>query len=123
MQDKSCKTPRWRLLKAQLNNLAPADFSAQIKVATNPVIIDVRMKKEYAVGHILDAVNIDYFDETFWDKIEQLDLPTEHTIFVYCRSGRRSIRACTLMRNGGFDTAGDFDDSIFIFCYKKRTHQ
>jgi len=109
MQDQSCKTPRWRLLKAQLNNLAPADFSAQIKTAAHPVIIDVRMKKEFELGHIPDAIHIDYFDEDFWDKIEQLDLPDDHMIFVYCRSGRRSIRACTLMRNGGFDNARIFN--------------
>lgn len=109
MQDKSCKTPRWRLLKAQLNNLAPVDFSAQIKAAAHPVIIDVRTDKEFATGHIPDAIQIDYFDEAFWDKIEVLDLPAKHTIFVYCRSGRRSIRACTLMRNGGFDNARIFN--------------
>jgi len=63
MQDKSCKTSRWRLLKAQLNNLAPADFSAQIKAAAHPVVIDVRMEKEFTLGHIPDAIHIDYFDE------------------------------------------------------------
>lgn len=109
MQDKSCKTPRWRLLKAQLNNLAPVDFSAQIKAAAHPAIIDVRTEKEFAHGHIPDAIHINYFDEAFWDKIEALDLPAEHTIFVYCRSGRRSIRACTLMRNGGFDNTRIFN--------------
>ncbi len=109
MQDQSCKTPRWRLLKAQLNNLLPADFSAQIKAATHPVIIDVRTEKEFANGHIADAIHINYFDEGFWEKIEQLDLPENHIIFVYCRSGRRSIRACTLMRNGGFDNARIFN--------------
>jgi len=109
MQDQSCKTSRWRLLKSQLNNLVPTDFSAQIKATTHLVVIDVRMEKEFLLGHIPDAINIDYFDELFWEKIEALDLSAKHSIFVYCRSGRRSIRACTLMRNGGFDNTQIFN--------------
>ena len=37
----------------------------------------------------------------FWDQIEALD--TNKTYLIYCRTGRRSLRACTLMKNGGFD--------------------
>ncbi len=107
--DNSCKTPRWRLLKAQLNNLSPKDFAAQIKATAQAVIIDVRTEQEYAVGHITNAINIDYLDEAFWDKIEALTSTDTSTFFVYCRSGRRSIRACTLMRNGGFDNARIFN--------------
>lgn len=108
MQDQSCKTPRWKLLKSQLNNLAPIDFMARIQTTNHPIIIDVRTDKEFDTGHIPNATNIDYFDETFWEKIEQ-HISTEHSIFVYCRSGRRSIRACTLMRNGGFDNTQIFN--------------
>ena len=48
-----------------------------------------------------DKMEIDFLSQNFWDQIEEL--PTHQDIFVYCRSGRRSIRTCTLMRNGGFD--------------------
>lgn len=101
MEDKSCKTPRWRMLKAQLNNLAPQAFSEAIAKSENPVVIDVRTEQEYLQGHIPGAINISFFAYDFWDQFE--DLPKEATYFVYCRTGRRSIRTCTLMRNGGFD--------------------
>ena len=44
---------------------------------------------------------VNYLGDGFWDKIEQLDKSKD--ILIYCRSGRRSIRVCTLMKNGGFD--------------------
>jgi len=101
MKDQSCKTSRWRILKAQLNNLAAQDFSKKMTESKEPLLIDVRTEQEFASGHLNSAININYLSEDFWDQIEQLD--TDRDIFVYCRTGRRSIRACTLMKNGGFD--------------------
>jgi len=107
--DKSCKTPRWRLLKAQLNNLSPKDFQNAIASSMGKaIIIDVRTSTEYENNHIPDAINIDYLKEAFWNDIEQLKIE-DKSIFVYCRTGRRSIRACTLMKNGGFDNQKIFN--------------
>lgn len=98
-QDKSCKTPRWRLIKAQLNNLKQIAFKEKME-ARDVTILDVRTEKEYLQGHIKGAIHFDYLAEGFWDAVEQLDNTKD--ILVYCRTGRRSIRACTLMKNGGF---------------------
>lgn len=98
-QDKSCKTPRWRLLKGELSNLSQVDFREKIE-QSDIIIVDVRTSKEFDVSHITGAIHLDYFAEDFWDSIEQLDKAKD--ILVYCRTGRRSIRACTLMKNGGF---------------------
>lgn len=99
-QDQTCKTPRWRMLKSQLNNLSSLDFYKNSKEMTDAVIIDVRTQGEYDFGHIPTAINIDYLSDPFWDEIEKLDANKNY--FIYCRSGRRSIRVCTLMKNGGF---------------------
>ena len=107
MEDKSCKTQRWRLLKSKLNNLPPIAFLQKMQSVRDAVIIDVRTPEEFATGHIPNATNINYLAEDFWDRIEQIGT-TKH-IFVYCRSGRRSIRTCTLMRNGGFDNTRIFN--------------
>ncbi|GJM36454.1 MAG: rhodanese [Saprospiraceae bacterium] len=101
MEDKSCKTPRWRMLKSKLNNLSPEAFQQAIAGSEQPIVIDVRTEKEFVLGHISGAINISFFAYDFWDQIEAL--PAGATYFVYCRTGRRSIRTCTLMRNGGFD--------------------
>lgn len=99
--DQSCKTSRWRMLKSQLNNLSAHDFAAAAKELDNAVMIDVRTAKEFDFGHIPNSINMDYLAEDFLEKIENLD--KEKTYLIYCRSGRRSIRVCTWMRNGGFD--------------------
>ncbi len=99
-KNNACKTPRWRLLQAQLNNLDTAQFKAK-KSEGNVQIVDVRTSQEFEAAHIEGAVHIDYFEENFWEKIEQLD--KAKISLIYCRSGRRSIRVCTLMKNGGFD--------------------
>ncbi len=105
-QDQSCKTPRWRLLKAQLNNLLPKAFEAKISTYEKPIIIDVRTAEEFKDGHIEGAVNISYFEEDLWEQLTKFG--KHETFFIYCRTGRRSIRVCTLMKNGGFD-----EDKIF----------
>ena len=103
MEDQSCKTPRWRMLKSRLNNLEPKAFSEKMKNCPDPVLIDVRRADEFELGHIPGAVNIDYLSDEFWDRMENYH--ADSYFFIYCRSGRRSIRACTLMRNGGFNNS------------------
>lgn len=100
MQQDQCEVPRWQLLKQQLNNLSPQQFLQAIANTPGATVIDVRTPAEFAVGHLDRAINIDYLGEGFWDKMEALD-PAQ-TYFVYCRTSRRSVRTCTLMRNGGF---------------------
>lgn len=108
MEDKSCKTPRWRLFKAQLNNRSPVDFFESFSdIKDQAILIDVRTPTEYAKGHLSDSININYLAPDFWDRMEAL--PQDKSYFVYCRSGRRSIRTCTLMKNGGFDNSRIFN--------------
>jgi rhodanese-related sulfurtransferase len=106
-KDKSCKTPRWRMLKSQLNNLSAEEFISASNTFENAIIIDVRTADEYRSGHILNSINLNFFAEDLLDKIE--DLEKGKSYLVYCRSGRRSIRVCTWMRNGGFDNQKIFN--------------
>lgn len=106
-KDKSCKTPRWRMLKSQLNNLTANEFADSIEQLEQVIIIDVRTENEYEFGHIPNAINLDYLQEDFLEKIEELDKSRNY--FIYCRSGRRSIRVCTWMRNGGFSNQKIFN--------------
>ena len=110
MQDSSCKTPRWLELKRQLNNLDNASFISQSEKDPNAVVIDVRTSKEFASGSFSKAINIDFFGDNFWEQIEALD--PEKTYYVACRSGRRSIRVCTYLRNSGFKNLYNLDSGM-----------
>lgn len=64
------------------------------------IILDVRTSAEYATGHIPNAVLLDFNSPDFADKIEAM--PKNATYLVYCRSGARSAKAATLLREKGF---------------------
>jgi len=100
-KQQQCKVSRWQILKQQLNNLPPAEFERLVEQTPDAVVLDVRTPEEYESRPLFpQALNINYLGDNFWEQIEQLD--PEKTYFVYCRTGRRSVRTCTLMKNGGF---------------------
>ena len=67
------------------------------------VIIDVRTPEEFAEEHIENAINLDYYSETFRDELNKLD--KNKTYVVYCRSGKRSGNALTIMKELNFREA------------------
>lgn len=95
-----CKTSHWRQLKSLLNNLPPEEFVQQIPLTPGAVVLDVRTEKEFDINGLPGAQLLDYFGESFYEILDSLDKDAPY--FVYCRSGRRSLRVCTLMRNSGF---------------------
>jgi rhodanese-related sulfurtransferase len=64
------------------------------------VIIDMRTPPEYREGHIPGARMIDYYDPQFKTLLGRLD--RDKTYLVYCRSGNRTGRALSTMRELGF---------------------
>jgi len=78
--------------------------AAHSAVESGAVIIDVRTPKEFAGGHVAQAVNI---------PVEELAksvarVPQNKTLVVYCASGNRSAHATALLRQKGwtvFDVA------------------
>jgi len=64
------------------------------------IIIDVRTPEEFANEHIENAVNLDYYSEKFRDELNKLD--KEKTYLIYCRSGNRSGKALSIMKELAF---------------------
>jgi len=67
------------------------------------VILDVRTPEEFADGYIENAINLDYYSETFRDELNKLDRNKTH--LVYCRSGKRSSNALNIMKELNFREA------------------
>lgn len=64
------------------------------------IILDVRRSDEFAQGHIPGAINV--ANEDIIDT-EPAELPDkEQTIYVYCRSGRRSKEAAAKLAALGY---------------------
>lgn len=74
---------------------------AELKEDPNVVLLDVRTADEFIDGHLDGALNIDQAQSNFIEKAKEL-LPTEKTIAVYCRSGRRSANAAGKLAAEGY---------------------
>ena len=77
---------------------------------TDFLILDVRTKEEYEEGHINDAINIP--NEVIEQEAESFLKDKGQTIYVYCRSGRRSKQACQTLCNLGYTHVIDFGGII-----------
>lgn len=83
-----------------------ANDIAEIQQGLNsPVIVDVRSEGEYASGAIEGALNhpLQGLPGTLLDMGVELD----EEVIVYCRSGRRSAQAKTLLKQAGFKLVFD----------------
>ena len=81
-------------------NVGTADF-ADLATDASAVVLDVRTAEEFGEGHLERAINIDVNQSDFLQKA-QAALPTDKTIAVYCRSGRRSAKAAGILADNGF---------------------
>jgi rhodanese-related sulfurtransferase len=65
------------------------------------VILDVRTPGEFAEGAIPDAILIDINGSSFVADTAKLDPSKKY--LVYCRSGMRSMKACSYLASKGFE--------------------
>jgi len=65
------------------------------------ILIDVRTPEEFNAGHIQKALNINFFDENFIEQIQEL--PTDKPLYIYCRSGKRSLNASKALSQLGLE--------------------
>ena len=65
------------------------------------ILIDVRTRDEYDLGHITNAINLDFYSDTFQDSI--LVLPKNENIILYCRTNNRSTKTANILKENGFD--------------------
>ena len=78
-----------------------ADEFAQIIKSDSVILVDVRTADEYNAGHIDGARNIDVLTDDF-NAIATTSLPKDKEIAVYCRSGKRSMKAANILAKDGF---------------------
>jgi len=74
------------------------------------VILDVRTPAEFGQGHIKNAINIDFYANTFRSQLEKLD--KQKMYLVYCRSGNRSGKTLPLLKQLDFQHAYNMQGGI-----------
>jgi len=63
---------------------------------SNFAILDIRTPGEFQSGHLQSAILIDFYSQTFVDRLRQLDKGKK--FLIYCRTGNRSARSLEIFR-------------------------
>jgi len=87
--------------QANYENADVKEF-AELMNDPNVVVLDVRTFDEFKDGHLEGAVNIDQAQSDFIQKAKEA-MPSDKTIAVYCRSGRRSASAAERLAAEGYE--------------------
>lgn len=85
-------------------------FAEKIKTTPNPQLIDVRTPEEYNGGYIDNAKNINWNSDDFVTNVGKLD--KSKPVFVYCKSGRRSLEAANKLSELGFEKIYNLEGGI-----------
>jgi rhodanese-related sulfurtransferase len=93
-------TEKKEVSKNKVVALKPDDFKSTLASKPDAVLVDVRTPDEYSEGIIDGAINIDFKDPSFGEKINALDKSKPY--FLYCLSGKRSGDAAIQMDSAGF---------------------
>lgn len=86
------------LMTAQFKSAPISSWDAD--QSEQAILVDVRTEEEFDQGHLCDALNVDFKAEDFETKI--LELPKSSPVYLYCRTGKRSESAATLLQELGF---------------------
>ena len=81
--------------------------------AGEPIWIDVRSAGEFDGGHVEGAVNIPHTEIV--ERIAEVTENKDATLYLYCRSGRRSGIAADALSEAGFSNAiniGGLEDAM-----------
>lgn len=75
------------------------DGVERFKSTPNSVLIDVRTKQEYSLGHIPDSINVPLEEiNRLYERVES----RKTQLFIYCLSGTRSGQAYMLLKRNGY---------------------
>ncbi len=91
-------------LLAYLNSKTASSLSAHQAVVLvnkeNGLVLDVRERKEFDKGHIVDAVNIPL--AKLAERAVELEKHKEHPVIVVCQFGQHAGEAVKLLQAKGF---------------------
>ena len=86
-----------------------------VLLAADPevTVVDVRTPEEFADGHLDGALLIDFYADTFADRLAELDVDGTH--LLYCRSGNRSGQATAIMTELGHERVYDLEGGVIAW--------
>ena len=82
----------------------------------NVVLVDVRTPDEFKAGHLEKALNIDWLGDSFSAEFEKIE--KNQTIYLYCRSGKRSADATKFLDSLGYRNVVNLEGGYIAWAEK-----
>lgn len=79
----------------------------------NAVILDVREDKEFAEGHIVNAIHIPL--ASLNERLKELEKYKAKHLIINCRSGHRSSGACSTLKKAGFENVYNLKGGVLAW--------
>ena len=86
--------------QAALNSITTKELKVLLSKG-NIQLMDVRTPEEIKEGTIQTAFFANYFDVDF-EEVATAQLNKSKSVYLYCRSGNRSRKACKILKEKGF---------------------
>lgn len=94
-----------------MKNLDSKTWEKEMIADENAVILDVRTPTEHEEKKIPNSLLINVQEpQNFMNAIEKLDKSKSY--YVYCKAGGRSMMACQIMNQSGFQHLANLDGGI-----------
>lgn len=74
------------------------------------LVLDIRERKEFQAGHIVDSVNVPY--SSLESRLDELKKHKERPVVVVCKMGQTAGAAGTLLRKQGFENVSRLTGGI-----------
>ena len=87
--------------QAELNSITTKELKVLLS-KENIQLMDVRTPEEIKEGAIQTAFFVNYFDIDF-ETAATAQLNKSKPVYLYCRSGNRSGKACKILKEKGFE--------------------
>lgn len=85
-------------------------YSKKIEATPKAQILDVRTPEEYTSGHIENSDNVNWLGNSFVALTDKYD--KTKPVYVYCKSGGRSLKASEKLVELGFTTVYNLDGGM-----------
>ena len=76
------------------------------------VILDVQAPEHFAGGHIENAINIDYYSETFQEELNKLDKNKTYVVYYTCHCGEVDTETLRIMKKFNFREVYNISDGL-----------
>ncbi|UOB16303.1 rhodanese-like domain-containing protein [Abyssalbus ytuae] len=97
--------------KNEITTLNITDYDT--KTNSKEILVDVRTPEEYEEGHLPGAVNIDVLNDNFIKKTGKLKKTAP--VYLYCRSGKRSLKAAKILDSLGYKKIYNLDGGFLAW--------